>query len=258
MHQAEYRRIERLENKHFWYRAMEEASLDLIRRYTYSKKLSILDAGCGTGGMTEKLGVFGKTKGVDINPKALSLAKNKVIAKVQRADICRLPFGNNSFDLITSFDVLYHKGVSNDTKALSEFYRVLKKGGVLLIRVPAFEHLRGSHDVTVQTRHRYTLGELQRKLVEAGFTIRELSYANMILSFPLFIKRFVERHLIPGKQHSDTQPLPLPVNELFYWILRLENELSRFITLPYGSSVVAVVQKPSQKHPSHCHNVKDT
>ena len=50
--------------------------------------------------------------------------------------------GNGVFDDlldVTSFDVLYHRNVRDDVKALEEVARVLRPGGTLLVRVPAFE-----------------------------------------------------------------------------------------------------------------------
>ena len=51
-----------------------------------------------------------------------------------KADICDLPFENNSYDLVLCNHVLEH--VSNDKLAIRELFRVLKKGGVLIAQVP--------------------------------------------------------------------------------------------------------------------------
>jgi len=55
-----------------------------------------------------------------------------------KADICALPFQDNSYDLILCNHVLEH--IPNDRKALSELYRVLKKGGTLIAQVPLDEN----------------------------------------------------------------------------------------------------------------------
>lgn len=54
-----------------------------------------------------------------------------------KADICALPFEDNSYDLILCNHVLEH--IPNDRKAMSELYRVLKKGGTLIAQVPLDE-----------------------------------------------------------------------------------------------------------------------
>lgn len=53
------------------------------------------------------------------------------------ADICDLPFQDDQYDLILCNHVLEH--IPNDRKAMSELYRVLKKGGTLIAQVPLEE-----------------------------------------------------------------------------------------------------------------------
>tara|TARA_B100000941_G_scaffold251912_1_gene198786 strand:+ start:1261 stop:2019 length:759 start_codon:yes stop_codon:yes gene_type:complete len=61
---------------------------------------------------------------------------NSPLAEV-KADICKLPFENNMYDLIFCNHVLEH--IPEDQKAMSELYRVLKKGGTLIAQVPIEE-----------------------------------------------------------------------------------------------------------------------
>ena len=58
---------------------------------------------------------------------------NSPLAEI-KADICNLPFENNSYDLVLCNHVLEH--VLNDKLAIRELFRVLKKGGVLIAQVP--------------------------------------------------------------------------------------------------------------------------
>lgn len=58
------------------------------------------------------------------------------LAKV-KADICALPFNENTYDLILCNHVLEH--IPDDLKAMSELHRVLKKGGTLIAQVPLEE-----------------------------------------------------------------------------------------------------------------------
>ena len=51
-----------------------------------------------------------------------------------KVDICKLPFEDNSFNLIICNHVLEH--IQDHIKAISELYRVLKKGGTLIAQVP--------------------------------------------------------------------------------------------------------------------------
>lgn len=84
--------------------------------------------------------------------------------------------------------------------------RVLKHGGYLFIRVPAFEWLRSSHDEELGTVYRYTRAEVVRQLEGLGFQVPFATYANTIL-FPLAVVRRMLKHLGIGAG-TDVRPLP--------------------------------------------------
>lgn len=58
-------------------------------------------------------------------------------AKTQEADLLKLPFGDEIFDLVVGNHILEH--IPNDSKALSEIYRVIKRGGRAILQVPYSE-----------------------------------------------------------------------------------------------------------------------
>ena len=242
MEKAEYKVMFRVEENHFWYRGMGRISNTLLRKYLPHKTNNkILDAGCGTGGALFFLQKFGKPVGIDISPVALSYCKKRKLQNVKKCSIEELPFPDDTFDLITCFDVICQQEVKNDTRALHEFYRVLKPGGILLLRVPAYNWLRSYHDVSVHTKHRYTRSEINTLLKEAHFTLVKSSYINTLL-FPLiFIKRVI-LHFSPPKP-SDVTPLPSFLNHLFFIPLLLESLFIRFLNFPFGVSLIAVAQK---------------
>ena len=183
MEREEYLRLFDLEDKLWWFLGMRRVSSALLDRYLPARKSerSILDAGCGTGGMLETLRLYGQTFGTDASPPALRFASRRAIAPLIQADVCRLPFVSESFDLVTSLDVIYHSRISSDDEALLEMARVLRPHGLILLRVPALKLFRGRHDVAVHTRHRYRRRELEEKLRQAGFTPEFVSYLNCLL-----------------------------------------------------------------------------
>ena len=56
-------------------------------------------------------------------------------------------------------------------------HRVLKPGGFLFIRVPAFMWLWSSHDEELQVRYRYQREELSKKLADAGVNVHAVNAA---------------------------------------------------------------------------------
>jgi SAM-dependent methyltransferase len=158
----EYERMYRAEETQWWYAGMRAISLGLLAdvrgRLGMDGRLRILDAGCGTGNNVRHLAPAGFALGIDISPEALRFCRSRGVP-VARAEVLSLPFPDGTFDCVTSFDVLYHRWVTDDRAAVSELARVLRPGGLLLARVPALKMLWGAHDEAVHSRHRYTLGE---------------------------------------------------------------------------------------------------
>lgn len=243
MDREQYEILFQSEERHWWYLGMQRAVGSLLSRYLdRGRDLRILDAGCGTGGMLMYLRRFGSVVGVDVAEDAIALCRRRDLSQIARASVERLPFGNESFHLIVSFDVIYHRAVVNDRLALDEFHRVLKPGGLLVVRVPAYDWLRGTHDVAVHTRHRYTRRELGGKLHDSGFRIRKLSHVNSLL-FPLA----AAKRLLEGAGWSSRADLDLPspfVNRLLMQVLHLEAAVLPLLSFPWGLSVLAVASKP--------------
>jgi SAM-dependent methyltransferase len=221
--------------------------------------LLVLDAGCGTGGTTARLRRYGRVVGLDLAWEALQPARGRGLdGHLARGDIQRLPFRDASFDAATSFEVVYHLGVANDQAALAELRRVLKPGGLLLLRVPAHDWLRGAHDRLVHTRHRYSPAEVRTKLARAGFRVERLAWANSLL-FPaavakrLLLERSNSHVRVPhdaaavldpesGAEPDLWQP-PRVVNALLERLVAVEAlALARGCSFPFGLSVLAVAR----------------
>jgi SAM-dependent methyltransferase len=250
MEQEEYAIMYREEKRHWWYRGMADITRSLLSsRYPSAAHLRILDAGCGTGGALTFLKDFGHVVGIDQMRLALEYAQRRRQegehhAPLAQASVTALPFADASFDLVTSFDVLYHLGVADDAVALAEFHRVLRPGGRLLLRLPAHEWLRGQHDAAVHTRHRYTRKEIAAKLARCGLVPETLSYANAWLLPLLAVKRLRERRH-NAQPISDLASGPPRFNRVLHTILRSEAPFIRSIGLPLGSSLVALARKPT-------------
>jgi ubiquinone/menaquinone biosynthesis C-methylase UbiE len=249
MNPNEYELMYHVEDTLWWYHGMEAISRAVIER-NYPRGdsatgglIKILDAGCGTGAVMNYLADYGKVTGLDFSPHALQFCRARGKQRLTQGSVNAMPLANNSFDLITSFDVLYFKGV-DDQLALSEFRRVLKRGGRAFLRLPAYEWMRGAHDEAVNTAHRYTTHDIKQKLVKAGFVIEHLSYANTLL-FPLAaFKRLVLERFSGAQEESDLSLKTGGMNMLFKKILSAEAKWVARKGLPIGLTVVALARKP--------------
>jgi ubiquinone/menaquinone biosynthesis C-methylase UbiE len=116
--------------------------LEHIHRYifaaNYVKDKIVLDAACGTGYGSNYLSNYAKmVYGIDINADVIE--NNKEIYKKDNliftnGSVYQLPYDDNMFDVIVSFETIEH--VDNGEKVLSEFNRVLKDNGLLIISTP--------------------------------------------------------------------------------------------------------------------------
>jgi ubiquinone/menaquinone biosynthesis C-methylase UbiE len=249
MKKEEYKRIFESEENYWWYLGMKKISEVLLDSVIKSSSLKILDAGCGTGGMMLFLKKYGDVSGIDLSPEALKYCQKRDLKQIKKSSIEKILFADENFDLVTSFDVLYHQWVKNDLLVLKEFYRVLKPGGYLLLRVPAYNWLRGKHDEVIKTRHRYTKNELAKKLRLSGFKILRSTYANTIL-FPIAVLKRSSEKFLPLTTTSDIKPLPKIINNLLFRILYLEAIIIARFSLPFGLSLFVLAQKPINQQSS--------
>lgn len=248
MEPAEYKNIFEQEEHHFFYRSTHSIVETLFRCFlhtldlTETRRISILDAGCGTGYLSLKLAPFGHVTAVDISEEAIAFAKKRGV-KAERASISDLPFDAGTFDVIVSIDVLYHNAVKDDGKALCELRRVLKPGGLLIMRVPAHRWLFGAHDRFVHGRTRYEKKELKEKLLEAGFDVLVLSYTHALL-YPLAMARKIWETVFPHRSPSSRiSHVPRIANSFLTAVLSWETILIKTTGLPFGIGLITLCRK---------------
>jgi len=242
MLKSQYGNIFEHQDSYWWYKGMAEINSALLKKYLpKNKKLKILDVGCGPGAALLYLSRFGDVMGVDLSDDALVYARKR--GKVKKADISSLPFKNASFDVVACLDVLYHQWVEDNKKALLEIKRVLKPGGIFLLREPAYDWFRSSEDVVDFTKHRFTKKEIEKELSES-FKVLKITYANFFL-FPLaFIKRIPQVVGLQKKQNkSDFFGIHPILNKILFTFINIESKIIAEINFPFGTSVVAVARK---------------
>ncbi len=240
MNKQEYVKMFELEDSHFWFlgkRFFVDVSLNKYR----SKIKTILDIGSGTGGMTKHLTKFGSVVGLEKNNLAIKLSKTRNI-KIVGGEADNLKFPNAKFDLVTIFDVLYHKNIKDERKVIKETYRVLKTNGLLLITDSAHNFLQSSHDIETQGKARYSLQEMVNLVESNKFEIIKASYIFFGL-FPIVaLKRLVTDKIL-GKSGSDVAPVSPLINQILICYLKLESFLFHFIDFPTGTSVFVLARK---------------
>jgi ubiquinone/menaquinone biosynthesis C-methylase UbiE len=244
MEKPEYETMAAVELRHWWYGGMRAVSAALLdRHYAGRRDLRVLDAGSGTGGDAMFLRRYGEVVALDYAAEAAPIAAGRLPGRFARGSVLELPFADASFDLVTSYDVLYHRWVPDEAPALAEARRVLRPGGRLLIRLPAYEWLRSRHDRQVHTRRRYTAAEVRQILRAAGFVVERCSYVLSLL-FPLpAASRLLER-FTPDSGEESAMGMPgAPLNAALKAPMALEAAwLGLGGSFPFGLSVMALAR----------------
>jgi ubiquinone/menaquinone biosynthesis C-methylase UbiE len=242
----EYEIMYHVEDSHWWYQGMTTISRAVLQRWLHLRtNLRILDAGCGTGAAIQSLlSEYGRVAGLDLSMQALEFCRQRKVDSLTCGSVEGIPFASHSFDLVTSFDVLYSRSVPDVYAALEEIKRVLSPGGHLLLRLPAYDWLRGRHDEAVHTARRFTVKGIKNLLHSTGFTVIHSSYANTIL-FPFALGKRLAEHARPKRSSASDLIIRFGLlNRFFHMLLSLEAPLVARTFLPYGLSVVVMAQKP--------------
>jgi len=232
----------KVESFHWWFVIRRRLLRRLLHSLDVPQEFSAVDIGCGTGSNLRTLGSAGlyKVVGLDRSFYALSIAKRKVKLPLINGDINNMPIRLNSVGLIIAFDVIEH--VDDDLNAIRELYQVLRKGGILILTVPAFNLLWGIQDVVTGHKRRYSRKEILVKLRQGGFAILRSSYFNFFLFFPILMARRMI-HLMGLKIESENEVnFPL-INFLFKAIFSLEVYVLKYLSFPFGVSILCIAKK---------------
>jgi len=248
MHEQDFQLLYELEENYWWFPAMREITDTVARSELKQPNLRILDAGCGTGfNLGHYVGDSRDVYGLDLADAALRYVRHRGFRKIAQASITNIPFKSETFDMVFSFEVITQTPHDTHDASIREMHRVLKPGGYLFIRVPAFMWLWSSHDDELEVRYRYTREELAKRLSDAGFLIEWTSYANAFLFPVILLRRFLKRAGIGGG--TDVKPLPRGLGWLdgiFRRVLASEAKwFSAGWRLPFGLSLICYVRKPN-------------
>lgn len=243
MQQHTYSIMYEVEEQHWWFvgrRRIIASFVARICRNMNCEEPRILDVGCGTGANLEMLSQFGRAEGVDVSPEALAFCRARGLQNVRQSEAERLPYDDETFDLVTGLDVVEH--LDDDVAGLGEMRRVLRPGGYVLLFVPAFMFLWGVQDDISHHRRRYTLGSLQRVLREARFEIERATYANLTFFAPVLLGRILMR-ATGFRPASENNLTVRAFNRPLGHILGAESSILRHMNLPLGVSAICVARR---------------
>ncbi len=239
MNPDEYTQLAEDERTYWWNIGRLSIIETYLREFATGKgPLRILNVGCGTGGTVPLLEQFGCVRNIDVSEDAIAFMKKRGY-EAYHVDGVELPYPDDSYDLVVACDVLEH--IDDDVSALREWRRVLRAGGGVLLTVPAYQWLWSGHDVNLHHKRRHTAGSIRRLARIAQLGLVRDSYA-FLCSLPIVAAvRFL--HKIRRTTSGSHVDVPALVNATFIELIRFEAFLLRYVRLPAGSSVVALLEK---------------
>lgn len=236
------------EKKHWWFAARRKIILRIVDNYAMNKEhpIKILDAGCGCGYFLHCLEKYGAVTGIDNNEKAIVYSKKTVNGEILKGDLTNSSLlQHESFDIIFALDVLEH--IEDDSLTLMNLKMSLRKGGMMLITVPAHMELWSYHDENHMHYRRYEKAALTKLLKNNKLHIEYLSYYNAWLYYPIKIVRKIRKSLMRANKISvfkDEKKPSYIINKVLYLIFVSESFFIRHkINLPFGVSLLAIIRK---------------
>lgn len=240
-----------VETTHWWWVGRKNIIKKVFSKYLEKKEYTILDGGCGTGAGILFLQNYGKVYGVDLSKEATNFCKKRGLKRIKTADVSKLPYKNNFFDLVCLMDVIEH--IKDDKMVVQEVFRVLKPGGFFLVTVPALPFIYSAHDKDQGHFRRYTKKSLEDLLKSTSFKKIRTTYFNILLSLPIVFIRLLSRLGGPvGKLADFDSKLNYDIskskkiNFFLSKIFSFEGVYIQHQDIPFGVSLLSLVRKPKK------------
>lgn len=245
----EYERMAQVEHELWWYRALHPLVLDTVRADCADQTLTILDAGCGTGGLLQYLQAQGYShlQGFDVSEHAVAICRQRGLP-VERDTLLNLDrhYAPASLDVVISNDTLYFLQPQEQVAFIHACFRVLRAGGLVRLNLPALRAFRGMHDLSVAIERRFSKAAARRLFVDTSFQIEREIYWPFCLApliYAMRVKQRLHMRLVPNLTiRSDIDIPPRWLNMLCLHVTLAENRWLR--AKPFASSLFLAARKP--------------
>lgn len=239
---AEYQHDElaAAETKHFWFVARKQLIAEMVRRH-FPSAASMLDVGCGTGGVADfiRAAMPGMTVVAgDVLINGLQIAKRlRPAVDFVQFDIRDLPY-QGEFDVVGAFDVIEH--LDDDAGVLAQMRQAARPGGGVVITVPQHQWLWSPIDDYSRHRRRYSRRLLTAAMEQAGFRV-EFVTSFMTFLLPALIASRLNRQSAATLDPNRELRVAPAVNTLLGGICGIERAAIRAgLSFPAGGSLLAV------------------
>jgi hypothetical protein len=113
-----------------------------------------------------------------------------------------------------------------------------------VVNAAAMDLLKGNHSVLALEVRRYSRRSLRERLERTGFTVRRMSYTNATILPVVAAVGWCNGCRVMRSLEEEIAVPPAPINAALTAALTVESALVRFVNMPFGSSLMALAQKP--------------
>jgi SAM-dependent methyltransferase len=247
MNPAEFANIAKAEKDFWWYRGMRRIAFRLLAPHLRGRRIErTLEIGAGTGYLSQVLErrYAWRMFPLDLGWEGLQHGRHMGVERMVQADMRWLPYRDSSFDAAFSMDVLVHLPRGEEGRPLREMARVLRPGGLFVLRVSALDVLRSRHSEFAHERQRFTRRRLLCCVESLGIRVLRCTYLNSLL-MPVAVAKFrLWEPLTRQPAASGVEPVAPWLNTLLEVPLRIEARwLGAGGGFPLGQSLFLIGEK---------------
>lgn len=236
---------------------LREIRYEHVHRYVFARELvagrRVLDAACGEGyGSALLAETASRVSGVDVSAQAVEHATERYSAanlEFHQADCLALPFPDDQFDCVVSFETLEH--LENHEQLLAEFKRVLRPGGFLLISTPD----KAIYTDQQGNRNEFHVAELYREefdaLLERHFAVHRLWGQKLLFQSSIWSLQPVPGVSFHQESAASVSTSPGPEHEAVYLLALCADDEANLPDVPHGLSLFDDAQQSVYEHYYH-------
>jgi SAM-dependent methyltransferase len=256
--------LSKMQSRHFWYRGRHRFLNYAVHHY-YGASAAVqsngaparaIDLGGGCGGWVKYFDAIRRFRLAEFAMGDSSMVALEYAARSLPPDVARYQIDllnlqwNDRWELAFLLDVLEH--IPDDKRALKEIYRALSPGGLLFVTTPALNCFWSWNDDLALHQRRYSRTDLKRLAQECGYRLLDVRYFMFCLSPLLVASRFATSPKVKSLSNDEQRrmledmhrvPHPL-INELLSTVFACETPLGHYVPFPWGTSILAVLEKP--------------
>lgn len=228
---------------HFWYVYRNQVIMSAILKYfkIFNRDIHIIELGAGQGNVCGYLKQQGfKVDAADMYDSALITLRDKADYAF-KFNIIRDVVPDKlkgKYDLVVLADLIEH--LEDPMSALKRAGAFLRKDGYILVTVPAMRILWAKYDENGGHKKRYMRKSLSQELTLSGYQIVELNYFMLIPAIIIFFERKLRSIIKKEDAVNSELSRSINFNKIMHKILKIERFLAKYISLPFGSSLIAI------------------